>query len=45
MHDQNQRKPSPIGDVHIDTADVRTEKGKLSPLVAIDRTGPFASAT
>jgi transposase InsO family protein len=37
-------KPYPIGYVHIDIAEVRTEQGKLSLFVAIDRTSKFAFA-
>jgi len=37
-----QFKRYPIGYVHIDLADVRTEPGKLYLLVAIDRTSKFA---
>jgi hypothetical protein len=37
-------KPSPIGYFHIDMADVRTEAGKLSLVVAIDRACKFADA-
>jgi integrase-like protein len=37
-------KPSPIGYVHLDIAEVRTEEGKLSLFVAIDRTSKFAYA-
>ncbi|MBB4860764.1 hypothetical protein HNO88_004109 [Novosphingobium chloroacetimidivorans] len=33
----------PIGYFHVDPAEVRTEQGKLYPLVAIDRTSKFAS--
>ena len=35
-------KAYPIGYVHIDIAEVRTEQGKLYMLVAIDRTSKFA---
>ena len=35
-------KPYPIGYFHIDIAEVRTEQGKLSLFVAIDRTSKFA---
>ncbi len=35
-------KHYPIGFFHIDIADVRTEQGKLYPLVAIDRTSKCA---
>src|SRR5215207_7429892 len=35
-------KPYPIGSFHIDIAEVRTEQGKLSLFVAIDRTSKFA---
>ena len=35
-------KKYPIGYFHIDIAKVRTEEGKLYPLVAIDRTSKFA---
>ena len=35
-------KPYPIGFVHIDIAEVRTEQGKLHLFVAIDRTSKFA---
>src|SRR5918998_5266015 len=35
-------KPDPIGYFHIDIAEVRTEKGRLYLLVAIDRTSKFA---
>jgi transposase InsO family protein len=35
-------KPYPIGDFHIDIAEVRTEQGKLYLFVAIDRTSKFA---
>src|SRR5918998_2847761 len=35
-------KHYPIGYFHIDLAEVRTEKGRLSLLVAIDRTSKFA---
>ena len=34
----------PIGYVHIDIAEVRTEHGKLHLFVAIDRTAKFALA-
>lgn len=34
----------PIGYVHIDIAEVRTEQGKLHLFVAIDRTSAFAFA-
>jgi hypothetical protein len=37
-------KPYPLGYVHIDIAEVRTEEGKLSLFVAIDRTGTFGYA-
>jgi hypothetical protein len=37
-------KPFPLGSSHIDIAEVRTEEGKLSPFVAIDRTCQFAYA-
>jgi transposase InsO family protein len=37
-------KAYPIGYVHIDIAEVRTEEGKLSLFVAIDRTCKFAYA-
>ena len=37
-------KPYPIGYIHIDIAEVRTEEGKLSLLVAIDRACKFADA-
>ena len=37
-------KSSPIGYVHIDIAEVRTEEGKLSLCVAIDRACKFADA-
>jgi IS30 family transposase len=37
-------KRCPIGYFHIDVAEVRTEEGKLSLLVAIDRTCKFAYA-
>jgi hypothetical protein len=37
-------KSYPIGSCHIDIAKVRTEEGKLSLLVAIDRTSKFAYA-
>jgi transposase InsO family protein len=37
-------KPYPIGYVHIDIAEVRTEEGKLYLFVAIDRTCKFAYA-
>src|SRR3954453_14715643 len=37
-----QFKRYPIGFFHIDLAEVRTEQGKLSLLVAIDRTSKFA---
>ena len=37
-------KASPIGYVHIDIAEVRTEQGKLYLFVAIDRTSKFAFA-
>ena len=37
-------KKYPIGYVHIDIAEVRTEEGKLSLFVAIDRTSKFAYA-
>src|SRR5215211_4467358 len=37
-------KPYPIGYFHIDIAEVRTEQGKLSLFVAIDRTSKFAFA-
>ena len=35
-------KQYPIGDFHIDIAEVRTKEGKLHMLVAIDRTSKFA---
>jgi transposase InsO family protein len=35
-------KRYPIGTLHIDTAEVRTEQGKLHLFVAIDRTSKFA---
>src|SRR5918998_2075951 len=35
-------KSYPVGFFHIDIAEVRTEEGKLSLLVAIDRTSKFA---
>ena len=35
-------KSYPIGYLHIDIAEVRTEQGKLYPLVAIDRNSKFA---
>ena len=35
-------KAYPIGDSHIDIAEVRTAQGKLSLIVAIDRTSKFA---
>ena len=35
-------KAYPIGYFHVDLAEVRTEQGKLYPLVAIDRTSKFA---
>jgi transposase InsO family protein len=37
-------RSSPIGDFHIDIAEVRTEEGKLSLFVAIDRPCKFADA-
>ena len=37
-------KPYPIGDFHIDIAEVRTEEGKLYLFVAIDRTSKFVYA-
>ena len=37
-------KPYPLGYVHIDIAEVRTEEGKLYLFVAIDRTSKFAYA-
>ena len=37
-------KQYPVGYFHIDIAEVRTEKGKLSLFVAIDRTSKFAYA-
>jgi transposase InsO family protein len=37
-------KPYPLGYVHIDIAEVRTEEGKLYLFVAIDRTCKFAYA-
>ena len=37
-------KSYPIGDFHIDIAEVRTEEGKLRISVAIDRTSKFAFA-
>jgi transposase-like protein len=37
-------KPYPIGSFHLDIAEVRTEQGKLSLFVAIDRTSKFAFA-
>jgi transposase-like protein len=37
-------KPYPIGDFHIDIAEVRTEEGKLRLFVAIDRASKFAYA-
>jgi transposase InsO family protein len=37
-------KAYPIGFLHIDIAEVRTERGKLHLLVAIDRTSKFAFA-
>jgi hypothetical protein len=41
---KQQFKPSPLGYVHIDIAEGRTEEGKLPLLVAIDRPGKFAYA-
>jgi hypothetical protein len=41
---KNTFKPSPSGYFHIDIAEVRTEEGRLSLFVAIDRTGKFADA-
>ena len=38
---QKKFKPYPIGYFHIDIAEVRTEEGKLSLFVAIDRTSKF----
>jgi len=35
-------KHYPIGYIHIDIAEVRTEEGKLRLFVAIDRTSKFA---
>jgi hypothetical protein len=32
----------PLGDIHLDSAEVRPAEGKLSLLVALDRTGTFA---
>src|SRR3712207_4756066 len=37
-------KPYPIGHFHLDTAEVRTEQGKLHLFVAVDRTSKFAFA-
>jgi transposase-like protein len=37
-------RSSPIGDFHLDIAEVRTEEGKLSLFVAIDRPCKFADA-
>jgi transposase InsO family protein len=37
-------EPYPIGDFHLDIAEVRTEEGKLCLFVAIDRTCKFAYA-
>jgi Integrase core domain len=37
-------KSSPIGDFHIDIAEVHTEEGRLYLFVAIDRTSKFAFA-
>jgi hypothetical protein len=39
---KNQFKRYPSGYVHIDSAEVRTEEGKLALLVASDRTGKLA---
>jgi hypothetical protein len=41
---KKQFKPYPIGYFHIDIAEVRTEEGKLSLFVAIDRACKFAYA-
>jgi transposase InsO family protein len=41
---KKQFKPYPIGYCHIDSAEVRTEEGKLYLFVAIDRTSKFAYA-
>jgi len=40
--DKKKFKAYPIGYVHIDIAEVRTEEGKLHLFVAIDRTSKFA---
>ena len=40
--DRRKFKAYPIGNVHIDIAEVRTEEGKLYLFVAIDRTSKFA---
>ena len=37
-------KPYPIGDFHIDIAEVRTAEGKLQLFVGVDRTSKFAFA-
>jgi hypothetical protein len=42
--EQKRLKACPIGSCHIDIAEVRTEAGKLSLLVAIDRSRKFADA-
>jgi transposase-like protein len=41
---KNKFKPYPIGYVHLDIAEVRTEEGKLYLFVALDRTCKFAYA-
>ena len=41
---QKKFKPYPIGYLHIDIAEVRTEEGKLQLFVVIDRTSKFAYA-
>ena len=40
--DRRKFKSCPIGHVHVDIAEVRTEQGKLHLLVAVDRTSKFA---
>jgi hypothetical protein len=42
--DEKRSKAYPIGYLHLDIAEVRTEAGKLYLFVAIDRTSKFASA-
>src|SRR3974377_665202 len=43
-HSKKKFKPYPIGFVHIDIAEVRTEEGKLFLFIAIDRTSKIAFA-